>query len=232
MTKRTPRVVRLPEPLPQGESILWRGGPRARPLAVHVFHVRLVAIYFAALLIWRGVTSWQDTGSLLEASVSVLWVSPLALAGLGLLGLFAYLVSRTTTYTITNRRLVFQFGVAFPMTLNLPFKQIGSAALKRHADGTGDIPVSLVGATKIAYLVLWPHARPWHLRRPEPMMRAVPEAASLAAILAGALKEFAATTGPDAEAASAAAPTSAVSPDRTDPDPPTGGVSDRPSAAA
>lgn len=226
MTKRTPRVVRLPEPLPQGESILWRGAPRAWPVAVHVFHVRLAAVYFAALLIWRGVTSWQDTGSLLAAAVSVLWVSPLVLTGLGLLGLFAYLVKRTTTYTITNRRLVFQFGVAFPMTLNLPFKQIESAAVKLHPDGTGDIPVSLVGSTKIAYLVLWPHARPWHLRRPEPMLRAVPEAASVAEILSRALNEHAAAAGTEAEAAAAATT------DRDDPDPQTSGVSDQPSAAA
>lgn len=221
MTKRTPRVTRLPEPLPKGESILWSGAPRAWPVAVHVLHVRLVAIYFAALLIWRGVASYLDTGSLLSAAVSVLWVLPLALAVLGILGLFAYLVKRTTTYTITSRRLVIQFGVAFPMTLNLPFKQIGSAALKLYPDGTGDIPVSLVGPTKIAYLLLWPHARPWHLRRPDPMMRAVPAAKTIAEILSRALKECA-----EAESASA------VGTDSTDPTPPPRGVSDQPSAAA
>jgi hypothetical protein len=190
-------------------------------VAVHVLHVRPVAIYFAALLIWRGVASYLDTGSLLSAAVSVLWVLPLALAVLGILGLFAYLVRRTTTYTITSRRLVIQFGVAFPMTLNLPFKHIGSAALKLYADGTGDIPVSLVGPTKIAYLLLWPHARPWHLRRPAPMMRAVSDAKTVAEILSRALKE-------SAEHESA----SVVSPDSTDPTPPPGGMSEQPSAAA
>ena len=40
---------------------------------------------------------------------------------------------------------------------------------------------------KVAYLLLWPHARPWRLSKPEPMLRAVPDAARVAAILARAL---------------------------------------------
>lgn len=191
MTKtRAPRVTRLPEPLPPGETILWRGKPRAWPVAVRVFHVRPVAAYFVAMLVWRGVVAWNETASALATLVSLLWVLPLALAVLGILGLFAWLVKRTTTYTITSRRLVIQYGVAFPMTLNLPFKRIGSAAVKTYGDGTGDIPVSLVGKDKVAYLVLWPHARPWRVKRPEPMLRGIVDPMTVAGILSDALKRF------------------------------------------
>ena len=38
----------------------------------------------------------------------------------------------------------------------------------------------------LGYALLWPHARPWRLSQPEPMLRAVPEAQDVAAILAEA----------------------------------------------
>jgi hypothetical protein len=177
----------LPESLPDGEEILWRGGPLLEPLAVHVFHVRKIAVYFAALVLWLGASTYADGGSLTGAVVAALWVVPLALAAVGILGLFAYLVRRTTTYTITSRRIILQYGVAFPMTLNLPFRHIGAAAVRLYRDGSGDIPVVLTGGVKIAYPILWPHARPWHLRRPEPMLRVVADAKRVAEILARAI---------------------------------------------
>ena len=41
---------------------------------------------------------------------------------------------------------------------------------------------------KIAYFHLWPHARPWRLATPEPMMRCVPNANQVATILTEAWK--------------------------------------------
>ncbi|MEZ5788816.1 MAG: photosynthetic complex putative assembly protein PuhB [Xanthobacteraceae bacterium] len=188
MTPDVPRIARrLPEPLPAGEEVLWRGAPCRWALALRVFHLRAVAIYFVVILAWRAATAFSAEHSIAAAAVAVLWFVPFALAALGLLALFGYLVGRTTTYTITSRRLILQYGVAFPMTLNVPFKVIESAALKTYADGTGDIPVITTGADRIAYLVLWPHARPRRFKRPEPMLRAVPEAARIAAILSRAL---------------------------------------------
>jgi hypothetical protein len=231
----------LPEALPDGETILWRGGPLAWPLAVHVFHVRKVAVYFAAVILWFGTATYLDGGSLVDAVVAALWVVPLALAALGILGLFALLVRRTTTYTITSRRLILQYGVAFPMTLNLPFKHIGAAALRLYRDGSGDIPVTVTGGTKIAYPVLWPHARPWRLKKTEPMLRVVADAQEVAALLAGALKtsiaERAPAVAPPGEEPGAATrdpSTSAATPETATPDTPTPDTEtpDRPSASS
>jgi hypothetical protein len=36
---------------------------------------------------------------------------------------------------------------------------------------------------KIAYFHLWPHARPWRLANPEPMMRCIPDAKQVATLL-------------------------------------------------
>ncbi|WP_170149481.1 photosynthetic complex putative assembly protein PuhB [Rhodoplanes roseus] len=204
----------LPEALPEGEEILWRGGPLAWPVAVHVFHIRKVAVYFAALLVWVCASTYADDRSVTGVLVAAAWVVLLALVAIGILGLFAWLVRRTTTYTVTSRRLILQYGVAFPMTLNLPFKFIGSAALRLYGDGAGDIPVVLTGGTKIAYPVLWPHARPWHLRKPQPMLRAVEDARRVAEILSRAL-----VTGSGAERPPAAgiAPTTTETPDLPQP---------------
>ncbi len=69
-----------------------------------------------------------------------------------------------------------RIGIVLTLTLNLPFRVIESAGLRTYADGTGDIPLSLAGKEKIAIIHLWPHARPWRFARPEPMLRAIPDA--------------------------------------------------------
>jgi hypothetical protein len=85
-----------------------------------------------------------------------------------------------------------RFGMVVPISINIPFAAIQSAALKTYPDGTGDIPVRLDGNGRIAYPHLWPHAKPWSVRNPEPMLRGIPQARSAAEVLATALKEAAA----------------------------------------
>lgn len=178
----------LPEPLPPGERILWQGSPDWRALAVRALHVRKVAAYFGLLAAASVAGSVVIDGKALPAALgSAAGLALPALAALGLLGLYAFLAAGATVYTITDRRVVMRFGVALPLTVNIPFKIVGSAGLKLDRDGTGDIPLALTGRGKIAYLALWPHARPWRVSRPEPMLRAVPDAARVGRLLAGAL---------------------------------------------
>jgi hypothetical protein len=181
----------LPEPLPPGETVLWQGAPAWRSLAVRAFHIRTVALYFAALLAWRAGAAVTDGASLAQALGSALSAAPIAVAGLALLALFAWLVGRTTIYTITSRRVVIRFGMALPMSVNLPFGMIGSAALKTYPDGSGDIPLAVTGEKTMPYVLLWPHARPWRLSRAEPMLRAVPDAHRVAEVLGRALADAA-----------------------------------------
>jgi hypothetical protein len=68
-------------------------------------------------------------------------------------------------------------------SLNVPYTSVGSAALAVYPEGTGDIPLALSTKDRLAYLVLWPHARPWKLKRPQPMLRSVPDAGRVAVIL-------------------------------------------------
>jgi hypothetical protein len=112
---------------------------------------------------------------------------PIAVAGCGLLLLLAWLSARTTVYAITTQRVVMRIGIALPLVVNLPFAGVRAAAMQRRRAGAGDIPLQLDPDTRLAYLNLWPHARPWHVRSPEPMLRSVPDVAQVAATLARAV---------------------------------------------
>jgi hypothetical protein len=176
----------LPEPLPQGERLLWQGSPDWRALARRAFHVRKLAAYFALMLALRGAAKLADGGTAGDALLAVLWLAPVALLGLGLVVLLAWLSARSAVYTITDRRVVMRIGIVLTVTFNLPFRAIESADLRADTDGFGDIPLTLKGPDRIAYLHLWPHARPRRLGRPQPMLRSIPRAAEVARVLSSA----------------------------------------------
>lgn len=178
----------LPERLPQGERILWQGAPDWKSLALRALHVRVVIAYFAILFVWSVWAAMSEGTALGEALLIAARLIPVTLAAVGLLAGYAWLVHRTTVYTITNRRVVMRFGIALPMTLNIPFAIVGSAAVKAYGDKTGDIPLELTGTGRISYLALWPHARPWWTAKPQPMLRGVPQAEQVAEILREALR--------------------------------------------
>jgi Bacterial PH domain len=191
----------LPEQLPPGERIIWQGSPDWRTLAVQVMYIRTIAIYFAAMLLWRGGTVFSESSSVLSALQSIALPLPLALVALGLLALFARLTSQTTVYTITNQRVVMRIGIVLSVTFNLPYRMIESANLRENANGTGDIALLLAASDKIAYANLWPHARPWKVKRPEPMLRVVPQSAKVGKLLAAAIGDVLATGRAPAEPA-------------------------------
>ncbi len=174
----------LPGPLPEGEVILWQGAPDARLLAEQAFHIRAVASYFALMLAWRGATGLANGAGLPAVLGRLASVAPMALLGLAVLAFLAWLNARTTVYTITNRRLVMRFGAAFTKAINLPFAILDGASLERLPGGGGNLALKLKAPNKIALLMLWPHARPWRLRAPEPTLRALRDAEVAARVLA------------------------------------------------
>ena len=103
---------------------------------------------------------------------------------MALLHLLAWGSARTTIYTLTDRRIVMRIGIAVPKCINLPLGTIASVDLAARADGTGDLPLTLLGAPALGYVALWPHARPVRIVRPQPMLRCVPDAARVAALIA------------------------------------------------
>lgn len=177
----------LPERLPEGEGILWQGSPRWWSLTSRALHLRALALYFALMVGWSTYNAATTAATFAEAAFASASSAGLALLCLAVLVVIGRALSQAAFYTITNRRVVLRVGVALPMTINIPFTAIESAAVKRHADGTEDIVLTVSPKQKIAWLALWPHARPWRVARAEPMLRAVPVTSGAAQVLARAL---------------------------------------------
>lgn len=165
--------------------MLWQGKPSWKGLALRVLHVRKVAFYLLVILAVRMVLSEGTAGYVGFVTTSAI--------GIGILLLLAYFFARSTVYTITTKRVVMRFGVALPITLNLPFKAVDAADLKMHRDGSGEIVLVPRANRRLSYAVLWPHAKPWRLGRPQPMLRCIPDAQAVAAVLSDALSRSAAT---------------------------------------
>ena len=194
-----PKPVRLAP----GEQVLWEGGPGWRAVAVRVFHVRLVAGYFALLTLFdmamarfdhlgRFAALWAAVPPIMTAAVALLILAALAAA-----------MARTTRYVVTSQRIIMQFGVGLPSTLDIPLHRIAAASVRVRGDHAGDISLRLFPGERVAFAKLWPHARPWRFGSPEPMLRDVPQAATVAAPLCRALAAAAETrrrlkAGPDA----------------------------------
>lgn len=192
----------LPRPMPAGESILWQGSPDWRSLGRRVMHTRLVCFYGVALAAWNAIG--LGSGDPVHAATGILLSFLLTAVVLGLLYGLAWLMARSTVYTLTPKRLVMRIGVALTLNLNLPLALVDHASLRLYPDGSGDIPLTMRTWPRLGYLILWPHARPWQMRQPQPMLRTIPEAARVADLLVAAL---AATAGPVSSQTPAAAAT-------------------------
>lgn len=172
----------LPGELPEGETLIWQGSPEWRLLARSAFFTRIVGLYFA-ILVALAIANGSTTGVIATIIAGAV--------GIGLLMLYAWAVARTTVYTLTSRRVVLRIGVALNMCINLPLAKIGGANLRPLGPVEGDLALQLIGPHKLGYLVLWPHARPWKLGNPQPMLRALPDAAVVGERLARAVAAIA-----------------------------------------
>ncbi len=184
-------------PLPEGEHVLWQGAPSRAELLLHAFHARKVVIYFGALIALAAVFAGESPTPLHTFLMGAMWLSISAGVATAFLFVFATLSSRTSLYAITERRVVMKIGIALPVVLNIPLAIIDSVNLKPRANHRGDIAMQLAGDSRVAYMVLWPHARAWHMRHPEPLLRGVENATRVGALLKDAIvAQMKATTQP------------------------------------
>jgi hypothetical protein len=179
----------LPGRLPAGEQVLWQAKPDWRSLARHAFKLRAVSLYFTLLVFWRIAGSLSAGHDLRYAVVSAASCVLLGAAGVALFCLFAWLISRTTTYTITQKRIVITYGMALPKSLNLPFSAVEAVDMKINVDGTGELALRLTPSKRLSYLLLWPHVRSGKQGRPEPVLRCIPEPQAAAELLGRALSQ-------------------------------------------
>lgn len=194
----------LPECLPEGEQLLWQGAPNWRAFARQALHARGIAFYFGIMLAWRVVSDWSDGAAIAQIAIAGMRFLAFAALAMGVIYLIAWLTERTTVYSLTNRRIVMRIGIALPVTFNIPFSAIEAVRMSERKDGTGDLPLALAGQQRIAYLHLVPHARPWRLSRPEPMLRAIPDVRAIGELVATAMSGATAGVSSDSEIASGA----------------------------
>lgn len=170
----------LPERLPLDEFIVWQGSPDVAALASSAFHIKKLVIYFAVLIAACAWPALEEGAGVMAVLLSIKWIAPLALIGLGSVWMMAYTTSRTTVYTLTNKRVVMRLGIVFTVSFNLPLKQVAAADVRMLHDGFGDITLELKGSDRIAWVHLWPSVRPWRITKPEPTLRAIPNVQEVA----------------------------------------------------
>ncbi|MDZ4276867.1 MAG: photosynthetic complex putative assembly protein PuhB [Erythrobacter sp.] len=171
---------RMGTPAPD-EKVLWKGRPALGLLARSAFHTRTLGLYFAVLVIIALATGSNNTAIIVAA---------LGTALIGLLYFLAWLSARSTLYILTDVRLILRIGMAIETRINIPLKQVKAAHLRPRSDGHGDIALELGGERLLGVVLLWPHMRPWHYAHPQPMLRSVPDAASLAQLIAEARSQY------------------------------------------
>lgn len=186
-----PREIQVSD-LPAGETILWRGKPDWRFLAIDAFHAPLIALYFGLIGTWQLVAALHDGARLSAALLAASGVVFPAIVALSLVSLLAWLSARATVFTLTDRRVVMRYGMALPALINIPLGNIEAMRMRKGFGGTGDVAFTLPRKGRLAFHQLWPYARPWRLFPADPMLRAVPNPAEIGAMLASALRAAAA----------------------------------------
>ena len=169
----------LPEALPRDEYIIWQGSPVARRLWIEAFKAKWVAGYFILLAVWRFGVSTADN----SLAGSVVLATPFLIGGAFVLALLyglAWIQSRATVYTLTNKRVGMRIGAALTMTLNLPYTQIEAAQLDLRKGGSGTLAFLLPLDTRLSYLMTWPHVRPGHINRTQAALRCIADAETVA----------------------------------------------------
>lgn len=180
-------VKGLPEKPPAGEVILWQGRPDTWALAKEALNLWWIMGYFALLAIWRVAASAADypLAQALTHAIPFLVIGALTA---GIILLIAWVQAKATVYTVTTARVAMRVGAALTITLNLPYTRIEAADLDLKTSGTGTIAFRTAGETKLSYLVLWPHVRPWHAKHTQPALRCIPDAERVARMIGEAVE--------------------------------------------
>jgi hypothetical protein len=177
----------LPDHLPDGETLVWQGRPDWLQLAFHAFHVRKIAIYFAVVIAAQTAVGLSKGKAFQDAASAAPMVALFGAAACAILLLIAYVSAKTTHYTLTSKRALMKIGIALPVIINIPYRQVDGASFAVTSGTRGNIVFKTTEGTRLAYLLLWPHARPWNLKKPQPMLRDIANVEAVATRLANVI---------------------------------------------
>jgi hypothetical protein len=178
----------FPESLPTSEKVLWQGSPCAWLIARRIFFLPYLFFYFL-MFSCLALTVNSDVLTLKDLFVKFLSYMSLGMVAIFILLAISFLISSTTMYSITDKRVVMRIGIVLNLSLNIPFSKIETAELKAYPDKSGDISLNLVPDNKIAYLHLWPHCRPWFFSSPRPRLSCLKNVEVIASCLTSSWEE-------------------------------------------
>ena len=178
----------FPEALPASEKVLWQGSPCAWLIARRIFFLPHLFFYFLILSCMALIVN-SEVLSLRDLLVKFSFYMSLGIVAIFILLAISYLISSTTVYSITDKRVVMRIGIVLNLSLNIPFGRIETAACKTYPDKSGDISLNLVPDNKIAYLHLWPHCRPWFFSSPRPRLSCLKDIEVVASCLTSSWEE-------------------------------------------
>ena len=168
-------VEGLPDYLPEGETMVWRGRPTVAAMARRVLFIPHLALYFGLLIAGHTVYRLMEGVSGVQVMGTFVWQAGLAATVLVLLAWLARSYAASVMYTLTSERLVIRSGVALPMMVNIPIEQITAADMRVYRDGTGDIVLTPVADRKLHWVLLWPNVSAWYSRPIRPLLRGLAE---------------------------------------------------------
>ena len=186
--------------LPWGERVLWRSSPDPRLLTEHLFRLRRVAAYSVILYALWAIRQWRSGPGHDFLRTSIVWLV-LVLITVGFLHWLAQTTSRTSTYILTDRRLVMRVGIALEMTVSVPLSMIERVDVRQFRDRSGELVVTLAAAMRVGYGALWPHVRLRAPRHPQPVLRGLHQPEYVATLLSEAV-----STGSESHMVAGAAP--------------------------
>jgi Bacterial PH domain len=181
--------------LPAGERVLWSGAPDASSLARNFLRERWVlGFVFLTFLLQAADVLRRDFPMQRLVGVATLSII-LGVVAISTIRFFAWRLSKTSKYVITNRRVYFNIGIVLRADANIPYAGMDGVDLKRHSDGSADLMMTLAGPTEIPWLLLFPHMAWRGSRKGRPTFRGLRDSQKAADAVVNALAEYARTSG-------------------------------------
>lgn len=185
-------------PLPAGERVLWMGAPDQRSLARYFLRERWVLAFVAFSGSLGAADALQHADGAVARLIGVTTLT-LILAAIAITSIrvFAWQLSKTSQYVITDKRVFFNIGIVLRADANIPYSSVADVDLQRRSDGSADLLVTLTGTQEIPWLLLFPHMAWRGARRGRPTFRALRDPQLAADAVVSALRAYQQPESPD-----------------------------------
>jgi len=180
------------------------GAPDQRALARYFLRERWVLAFVALSGSLGAADALRHADDAMARLVGVSTLTLiLATIAIVCIRLFAWQLSKTSQYVITDRRVFFNIGIVLRADANIPYSSVEDVNLRRRSDGSADLMVTLTGTQEIPWLLLFPHMTWRGTHRGRPTFRALRDPQRAADAVVSALQAYQQPAAPDLAGATA-----------------------------